>query len=84
MVALLFGQVNASLRLIVKGASTEGVDCEGRNIVHLAAEQHNVTVLEVSSARNNFFRYKTKCPGIFKMIRHIRYHAIVLSGISME
>ena len=48
MVAILSGHVNASLKLIEKGARIEGVDCDGRNIVHLAAEQDLVTVLEVS------------------------------------
>ena len=48
MVSILFGHVNASLKLIENGANTEGIDCEGRNIVHLAAEQDTVAVLEVS------------------------------------
>ena len=47
MVAILFGQVNASLMLIEKGAHTEGIDCDGRNVVHLAAEQDAIEVLEV-------------------------------------
>ena len=47
MVAILFGQASASVRLIGKGAHTEGVDCDGRNVVHLAAEQDTTEVLEV-------------------------------------
>ena len=47
MVAILFGQVNASLKLIEKGAHTGGVDCDGRNVVHLAAEQDTAEILEV-------------------------------------
>ena len=46
-VAILFGQVNASLKLIEKGAHTGGVDCDGRNVVHLAAEQDTAEILEV-------------------------------------
>lgn len=48
MVALLFGHVNSALKLIERGAYIEGIDGEGRNIVHLAAQHDTVTVLEVS------------------------------------
>ena len=47
MAAIFSGRVNASMRLIEKGARTDGIDYFGRNIVHLAAEQDIVTVLEV-------------------------------------
>lgn len=47
MVAILFGRVNASLKLIEKGAHTEGFDCDGRSVVHLAAEQDSTEVLKV-------------------------------------
>ena len=47
MVAILSGQVNASLKLIDKGAHTEGIDCDGRSVVHLAAEQDTTEILQV-------------------------------------
>lgn len=47
MVAVSCGRVDTALKLIEKKASTEGVDDQGRNIVHLAAEQDLVPVLEV-------------------------------------
>ena len=47
MVAILFGRVNASLKLIEKDAHIEGFDCDGRNVVHLAAEQDSTEFLKV-------------------------------------
>ena len=51
MVALHFGHVSSALKLIERGACIEGIDSEGRNIVHLAAQHDSaVTVLEVRYA----------------------------------